>query len=93
MIKQVRPTKKEFLTYQGYYSGLTHRGVEHHADFEIGKYQKPKIISNPNLTYNPKTGEPIGAEKALSGSELVYTIEVPKSKIERKKLIDEIIGK
>jgi hypothetical protein len=87
-----RPTKKEYLTYQGWYTGLTHRGEEHHADFEIGKYEKPKIISNPNLTYNPKTGEPIGAEKALSGSETIYTIEVPKSKVERKKLIEEIIG-
>lgn len=90
--KTGRPTKKEYLTYLGYYSGLTHRGEEHHADFEIGKYQKPKIIANPNLTYNPKTGEPIGAEKALSGSETIYTIEIPKSKVERKKLIDEIIG-
>ena len=90
--KTGRPTKKEYLTYQGYYSGLTHRGEEHHADFEIGKYEKPKIISNPNLTYNPKTGDPIGNEKALSGSETIYTIEVPKSKVERKKLIDDIIG-
>ena len=39
-----------------------------------------------------KTGDPIGNEKILSGVETVYEIEVPKSKIERKKLIDEIIG-
>ena len=87
-----RPTKKEYLTHQGYYSGLTHRGEEHHADFEMGKYEKPKIIANPNLTYNQKTGEPIGSEKILSGSETIWTIEVPKSKTERKKIIDDIIA-
>jgi len=49
-------------------------------------------VSNGNLRYNPKTGEPIGNPKILSGSETIFTIEVPKSKTERKKLIDEIIG-
>ena len=87
-----RPTKKEYLTYQGYYSGITHKGQEHHADFEIGRYKKPRIVHNLNLRYDPKTGEPIGNEKSLSGQETVYEIEVPKSKTERKKLIDEIIG-
>ncbi|HXV88053.1 MAG TPA: hypothetical protein VD710_03050 [Nitrososphaeraceae archaeon] len=87
-----KPTKKEYLTYSGYYSGVTFKAEEHHADFEIGKYQKPKIIHNPNLRYDPKTGEPIGNEKALGVPETVWTIEVPKSKTERKKLIDEIIG-
>jgi hypothetical protein len=84
--------KKEYLTYQGYYSGKTHRGEQHNADFEIGRYDKPKIVPNSNLTYNPKTGEPIGPEKILLGSETVYEIELPKSKTERKKIIDEIIG-
>jgi hypothetical protein len=35
-------TKKEFLTYQGYYSGTTHKGEEYNADFEIGKYLKQR---------------------------------------------------
>jgi hypothetical protein len=87
-----RPTKKEFLTYQGYYAGTTYNGEEQHADFQIGKYDRPKIVHNSKLTYNPKTGEPIGPEKALSGQETVFTIEVPKSKTERKRLVDEIIG-
>jgi hypothetical protein len=87
-----RPTKKEYLTYLGYYSGTTHKGEEYHANFLIGKYEKPKIVPNGNLTYDPKTGEPKGNEKMLGGPETVYTIEVPKSKTERKKLIDEIIG-
>ena len=87
-----RPIKKEYLTYQGHYSGKTHRGEEHHAPFEIGKYERPKIIANPNLTYNQRTGEPIGPEYTLSGSDIIYTIEVPRSKTERKKLIDDIIG-
>ena len=87
-----RPTKKEYLTYQGWYAGTTHKGEPHNADFEIGKYQKPRVVYNSNLRYDPKTGEPIGLEKILSGRDTIYTIEVPKSKIERKKLIDDIIG-
>lgn len=87
-----RPARKEFLTYSGYYSGITHKGEKHHADFDIGKYQKPKIIPNSNLTYNPRTGDPIGSEKILSGVEVVYEIEVPKTKEAREKLIDSILG-
>lgn len=87
-----RPIKKEFLTYTGYYSGITHKGEEYHANFEIGKYQRPKIVHNGDIRYDPKTGDPIGSEKILSGQETVWEIEVPKSKTERKKLIDEIIG-
>ena len=55
-------------------------------------YTKPKITINPNIRYDPKTGDPIGSEKTLSGQETVYEIEVPKSKTERKKLVDEIIS-
>jgi hypothetical protein len=87
-----KPTKKEYLTYSGYYSGITHKGAEYHANFEIGKYQRPKIVHNGNIRYDPKTGSPIGNEKILSGVEVVYDLEVPKSKTERKKLIDEIIS-
>jgi hypothetical protein len=29
-----RTIKKEFLTYSGYFSGITHRGEEYHANFE-----------------------------------------------------------
>jgi len=87
-----RPIKKEYLTYQGYYSGITHRGEEYHANFEIGKYNVPKIVPNSNIRYDPKSGDPIGSEKTLSGQETIWEIEVPKSKTERKKLIDEIIG-
>ena len=87
-----RTIKKEYLTYSGYFSGITHRGEEYHANFEIGRYKKPRIVPNGNIRYDPKTGDPIGNEKSLSGVETVYEIEVPKSKTERKKLIDEIIG-
>jgi hypothetical protein len=90
--KTGRPIKKEFLTYQGYYSGTTYNGEECHADFEIGKYDRPKIVHNSNLRYDPKTGEPIGNEKILSGQETIFTIEVPKSKTERKHLVDKIIA-
>jgi len=87
-----KPTKKEYLTYQGYYEVQDFRGVPYHADLEIGKYLKPKVVANPGRRFNPETGEPIGPEFIFSGQETVYTIEVPKSKTERKKLIDEIIG-
>lgn len=87
-----RPTKKEFLTYHGYYSGITHKGAEHHADFEIGKYKKPRIVHNGDIRYDAKTGDPIGNEKILSGEETIYEIEIPKGKEARKKLIDNILG-
>ena len=87
-----KPTKKEYLTYQGYYEVKDHRGVPDHANLEVGKYERPKIVANDNRKYNRDTGEPIGSEFIFSGSETVYTIEVPRSKTERKKLIDEIIG-
>ena len=90
--EKCRLTKKEYLTYQGYYSGKTYKGEEYQANFEIGKYMKPKIVHNGSIPYDPKTGDPIGPEKALSGSETIYFIEVPKTKQERKKLIDSIIG-
>lgn len=45
----------------------------------IGKFQRPKIIHNSGIRYDPKTGDPIGNEKILSGVETVQ-------KINRKKL-------
>ena len=90
MIKE--DLSKRNITYQGYYEVKDHRGVPDHANLEVGKYERPKIVVNPSRKYNPDTGLPIGSEFIFSGSEIVYTIEVPKSKTERKKLIDEIIG-
>ena len=87
-----RLVKKEYLTYQGYYEVKDHRGVPNHANLEVGKYEKPKIVANSSRKFNRDTGEPIGSEFIFSGQETIYTIEVPKSKTERKKLIDEIIG-
>jgi len=87
-----KPTRKEYLTYSGYYSGTTHKGEEFHASFEIGKYKRPKIVHNSGIRYDPKTGDPIGNEKILSGVEVVYEIETPKTKEARKKLIDSILG-
>jgi hypothetical protein len=85
-------TKNEVLWYTGDFRVANHKGIEYGAHFEIGKYQKPKIVPNSNLTYNPKTGEPLGSEKILSGQETVFEIEVPKSKEARKKLLDSIIS-
>ena len=87
-----RPVKKEYITYQGYYRGETFKGEIFDANFEIGKYYRPKIVHNGNIRYDSKTGEPIGNEKALSGQDTVYNIEVPKDKTTRKKLVDSIIG-
>ena len=87
-----KPTKKEYLTYQGYYEVKDHRGVPDHANLEVGKYERPKIVANDNRKYNPDTGLPIGSEFIFAGQETIYTIEVPKSKTERKRMIDEIIG-
>lgn len=87
-----RPVKKEYLTWNGYYEVKDHRGVPYHANLEVGKYDKPKVVANPSRKYNPDTGEPMGPEFIFAGQETIYTIEVPKSKTERKRLIDEIIG-
>jgi hypothetical protein len=85
-------TKKEVLWYSGDFRAANHRGLEYGASFEIGKYSRPKIVPNGNLIYNPKTGEPLGNEKILSGQETVYEIDVPKTKEARKKLLDNIIS-
>jgi hypothetical protein len=84
-----KPTKIEYLTYNGFFEVKDHRGVPYNADLQAGVYQRPKIIVNPGRKFNPDTGEPIGPEFTFSGEETIYTIEVPKSKTERKKLIDE----
>lgn len=87
-----KPTKKEFLYYWGSFQVTDHRGQEYGAEFEIGKYQKPRIVANSNQKYSPETGQPLHNEKMLSGVETIYTIEVPKTKEARKKLLDSIIG-
>ncbi len=87
-----KPTKKEFLTFAGYYRGRTHKGEEYDANFQVGKYQRPKILSNPSLTYDQRTGAPKGPEKILGNQETIYDLEIPKSKEGRKKLIDSILG-
>ena len=87
-----KPVKKEYLTYSGYYSGTTYKGEVYDAEFEIGKFKRPKIVLNSNITYDPKTGEPIGNEKILAGQETIYELELPKAKESRKKFIDSIIG-
>jgi hypothetical protein len=87
-----RPTKKEYLTYQGYYEVTDHRGLPYQANIDAGKFEKPKIVVNPGRKYDPNTGLPIGPEFVFSNSETFYTIEVPQSKTERAKLIKEIIA-
>ena len=87
-----KPIQKEYLTWSGYYEVIDHKGLPYQANIEAGKYEKPKIVANLNLKYSPDDGLPIGPELAFSNSETFYTIEVPKSKTERKRMIDEIIG-
>lgn len=80
------------MTWQGYYEIFDHRGVPYHANLDVGKYHKPKVVVNSDRRYDPNTGLPIGPEFRFAGRETVYTIPVPQSKTERKKLIDSIIG-
>jgi hypothetical protein len=79
-----KPTKKEYLTYSGYFEVKDPRGVPYHADIEAGKYSKPKIVSNPGRKFNPDTGEPIGPEFIFSGQETVYTIEILNQRLNAK---------
>jgi hypothetical protein len=87
-----RFVKREMLTNAGEFRATDHRGQEHGAEFEIGKYQKPRIVANSNQRYSPETGQPLHNEKILSGQETVFEIEIPKGKEARKKLIDSIIS-
>ena len=43
-----RLVKKEYLTYQRYYEIKDHRGVPDHANLEVGKYDKLKVVVNPS---------------------------------------------
>ena len=74
-----RPVKKEYLYYTEDLRTTNHKGIEYQAGFTIGKYTKPRIVPNGNITYYRKTGEPIGNDKILSGQRTVYEIEVPKA--------------
>ena len=87
-----KPIKREYLWYNGYYEVLDHRGAPYHANLEVGRFERPKIVVNSGRKFDPNTGLGIGPEKIFSGSEVVYTIPVPQSKTERKRLLDEIIG-
>ena len=87
-----KSVKKEYLTWNGYYEVFDYGGAPYHANLEVGKYQRPKVAANSSRKYDQDTGEPIGPAKIFNGSEDVYTITVPQSKTERKKLIDSIIG-
>lgn len=83
-----KPTKKEVLWYTGSFKTTNHKGVEYKAGFEIGRFKKPRIVHNGNIMYDPKTGDPIGNEKRLSGQQIVYEIEFRKeNKKERNYLI------
>lgn len=86
------PIKREVLWYSGYYRGTTHKGEPFDANFEIGKFWRPRIVKNGQITYNQRTGDPIGPENALAGQDTIYTIDCPKGKADRKKLIDSILG-
>ena len=87
-----RPVKKEYLYYTRDFRTTNHKGIEYQEGLTIGKYTKPRIVPNGNITFDPKTGEPIVNDKILSGQRTVYEIEVPKTKEARKKLILEIVG-
>ena len=87
-----KPVKKEYLSWLGELQVKDYSGLPYNANLEIGYYDRPTVTANPNRKYNKDTGERIGPEFALGNRERIWTIEVPKSKTERKKLIDEIIG-
>jgi hypothetical protein len=80
------------LTYSGELKVIDKHGVPYAMTFQVGKYNKAGIVSNPDLKYDPNTGDPISKEKILSGKKIIYDIEVPADQAKRKKLIESVIG-
>ena len=87
-----KPVRKEYLWYTGEFQTVSHKGEPFSTWFEVGRYQRPKIVPNGRQTYDQRTGEPKGPEKTLAGQDTIYEIEVPKGKEARRKLIESIIG-
>jgi hypothetical protein len=69
-----------------------YRGVPYAAEFEIGKYHKPNVVTTIGQRYHQETGQPLLSEKILSGQKLIYDTETEITDKNRKKLIDSIIG-
>jgi hypothetical protein len=87
-----KPVTKEHLTYKGEARITDYRGVLYAAEFEIGKYHRPNIVTNTGQRYHQETGQPLLPEKILSGQKLIYDAETEITDKNRKKLIDLIIG-
>lgn len=57
----------EYITYGGEFRVTNHRGIEYGMEFVIGRHDCPKVVGNPNQTYDPKTSEALYNEKILVG--------------------------
>jgi hypothetical protein len=85
-----KPVNKEYLVYGGEVRITTYDGVPYSQEFEVGRYNKPNIVSNPNQLYDQKTRQPLKPEKILSGRKMIFDLEITDKN--RKKTVDEIIG-
>jgi hypothetical protein len=85
-----KPVNKEFLVYGGEVRIATYDGVPYSQEFEVGRYTKPNVVSNPDQLYDQKTRQPLRPEKILSGQKMVFDLELTDKT--RKKIVDEIIG-
>ena len=81
---------KEYLTYSGEFRIVNHRGEPYSMSFEIGKHNRPRVVSNMDQKWDPNTGEPLKSEKILAGQETVYDIEITDKN--RKQIIDSVIA-
>jgi hypothetical protein len=62
-----KPVTKEYLTYGGEVRITTYDGVPYSQEFEVGRYSKPNVVSNPDQIYDQRTRQPLKPEKILSG--------------------------
>jgi hypothetical protein len=90
--KDGKPTSTECIYYSGEIYVTDYRGLKHSCEWKDGIFQRPGVVPNSSLRYNPETGAPVGQEKVLSGQKNNFFIELPKEKAARKKFIDNIIS-
>jgi hypothetical protein len=85
-----KPVTKEYLTYGGEVRITTYDGVPYSQEFEVGRYSKPNVVSNPDQIYDQRTRQPLKPEKILSGRKMIFDLGITDKN--RKKTVDEIIG-
>ena len=88
-----KPINKEYLTLSGDFRGTDWADMEIRQGFDEGRFKSPKMakVYEFGRKFDPETGQDLGKIK-VNGTKDEYYIELPKTKTDRKKLIDSIIA-